>query len=684
VTSPTRPLGLIVALASCAAPGLSAPLPERAEAVVDYEIRVRLDAEAKRLVGEERLVWRNPSSDSVGEVWLHLYLNAFRNSKSTFFRESGGRPFRGGDVEKGWGGIDITSIHRADGVDLGEDTSFEHPDDDNADDRTVLRVRLPEPVPPGGSVALDLAFEARLPAVFVRTGYVRDYYLVGHWFPKVGVYEPAGMRGRRAGGWNCHQFHARSEFYADFGDYHVEITVPDRFVVGATGRRVERRENGDGTATHVFEQANVHDFAWTADPHFLEVRRTFVADEEVTAEEYEETARLLGRPLEEVRLRDVEIVLLLQPTHAPQQERHIRAAKASLKWYGLWYGRYPHATLTVVDPANGGGGSAGMEYPTFITAGTRSLFNHWPADQILLPEDVIVHESGHQYWQGMVASNEFEEPWLDEGFTTYSTAKVLVQEYGPAAARAFGFRVGQFEGLRISNRATRDFDPVRGPAWGASRDYRFDVYTRTALTLLTLERLLGEETMARVMRTYHERWRFRHPASEDFYAVASEVAGQDLGWFFDQTIEGPGFLDYEVASVRTHHEPPPRGIMRDGAAATVSLPEPADEEAGDETWRSVVLVRRRGEVVLPVEVELQLEGAPPERRQWDGRDRWVRYEITGPHPLVAAVVDPDDRLVLDVNRLNNARRVRPDSTTATYWGARWTFWLQAVLSLMGP
>jgi hypothetical protein len=97
----------------------------------------------------------------------------------------------------------------------------------------------------------------------------------------------------------------------------------------------------------------------------------------------------------------------------------------------------------------------------------------------------------------------------------------------------------------------------------------------------------------------------------------------------------------------------------------------------------VVLVRRRGEVVLPVEVELQFEGAPPQRRQWDGEERWVRYEMTGPHRLVAAIVDPDDRLVLDVNRLNNARRVRPDHGTAAYWGMRWTFWLQTVLSLAG-
>jgi hypothetical protein len=687
------PPGLVIAAlaafsASTTRPSSADPLPDGAQGVADYDIRVRLDAEEKRLTGEERVVWRNPSQDTVAELRFHLYLNAFRNSKSTFFRESGGRPRRSGSLDGGWGGIDITSIRRADGRDLEGATSFEHPDDGNSDDRTVLRVVLPDPVPPGGSVALDLGFEARLPGAFVRTGFVRDYFLVAQWFPKVGVYEPAGRRGRETGGWSCHTFHAEAEFYADFGHYHVEITVPSRFVVGATGRRVDQRNNGDGTTTHVYEQGNVHDFAWTADPRFLEVRRRFVADEQVTPAEYEETARLLGRSLEEVRLTDVEILVLLQPSHAPQRERHVRAAMAALKWYGLWYGRYPHETLTVVDPAPGGGGSVGMEYPTFITAGTLFLANRWPFDGVLMPEEVILHEFGHQYWQGMVASHEAEEAWLDEGFTTWSTAKVAAREYGPDRIRVGDLRLGRFESLRIPNRSGRDFAPIRSPAWNVSRDFRFDVYTRTALTLQTLEGLIGEEAMARVMRTYHERWRFRHPTSEDFYAVASEVSGRDLDSFFAETVEGAGFLDYEVVSARTEPERPPEGILEDGADALRAFSEASDSEAepdaeAPQAWRSEVRVRRRGELVLPVELELQFADGPPVRRRWDGRDRWARFEVRGAHPLVAAVADPDDRLALDVNRLNNAVRVDPDGSVAAWWGARLTFWLQLMLGLGG-
>ena len=143
-----------------------------------------------------------------------------------------------------------------------------------------------------------------------------------------------------------------------------------------------------------------------------------------------------------MRLSDVEVTVLLQPQHAIQAERHVQAAKAAIKWFGLWYGRYPYPTITVVDPAFGAGGSGGMEYPTFITAGTSSLLGRWPFDRVLLPEEVTVHEFGHQYWQSMVASNEFEESWLDEGFNTHSTAKVMARTYGPWMVQVLGLRIG--------------------------------------------------------------------------------------------------------------------------------------------------------------------------------------------------------------------------------------------------
>jgi hypothetical protein len=701
----------VFALAGTAAADL---LPDRAVPVADYDMKVRLDPEAKTLDGRQKIVWRNTAPEPVGELWFHLYLNAFKNTQSTFFRESGGQ-LRGDRMpEDGWGWISVKSLRDASGRELAKDATFEHPDDDNADDRTVWRVPLPEPVPPGGEIVLDAAFEAKLPRIFARTGYFRDYFLVGQWFPKLAVYEPAGMRGRPTGGWNCHQFHAHSEFYANFGRYRVEITLPQRFVVGATGKRTERRENPDGTSTHVFEQADVIDFAWTASPRFLEVKSTFSAERDVAPPEYAETAALLGRSLDEVRLSDVEVTVLLQPERAVQADRYVKAAKESIKWFGLWYGRYPYPTLTVVDPAFGAGGSGGMEYPTFITAGSSVLFNRWPLDRMLAPEAVTVHEFGHQYWQSMVASNEFEESWLDEGFNSYSTGKVMERVYGPWMMQAFGVRLGGLESARAQNSVDRMFDRIRTSAWGfsSSSNYGFNSYSRTELTLRTLESLLGEETMARVMRTYHERYRFRHPSSDDFYAVAAEVAGKDLRPFFEQTVERPGVLDDEVAQATSERVREPSGVFGEGEGAkTVSMVEARkkDQEkdkAGGRPWRTTVVVRRRGEVVLPTSLKLEYEGGETQtitllEREYEGASvekaaalaepkaaepwvgRWKRIELVGPHRLVAATLDPEDRLAIDVNRLNNARRVEPDGRAAAHWGARWVFWLQQLLAMVG-
>jgi hypothetical protein len=710
------PVLFVPALAGLlAAPSARADaLPDRAVHVADYDMRVRLDPETRTLDGQQRIVWRNPAPEPVGELWFHLYLNAFRNSKSTFFAESGGQ-LRGDRMpEDGWGWTSVKSIRRADGVDLTRAATFEHPDDDNADDRTVWRVPLPEPVPPGGEIALDVVFEAKLPRVFARTGFFRDYFLVGQWFPKLAVYEPAGMRGRAGGGWNCHQFHAHSEFYADFGDYRVEITLPKRFVVGASGRRTARRENPDGTSTHVFEQADVIDFAWTASPRFVEVKSTFSGERDVTPQEYAEAAHLLGRSLEAVRLSDVLVTVLLQPQHAAQAERHVLAAKAAIKWFGLWYGRYPYPTITIVDPAFGAGGSAGMEYPTFITAGTAVLFNRWPFDRVLFPEEVIVHEFGHQYWQSMVASNEFEESWLDEGFNSYSTGKVMERVYGPSMVQLLGFRLGGLEASRAQNSVDRMFDSIRTPAWrfSSSGDYGFNSYSRTELTLLTFESLVGPETMARVMRTYHERWRFRHPSSGDFYDVVGEVAGREGRAFFEQTVERPGILDDEVAVVKSERVKEPRGVFGEGHERTTVTAKEArkkeDErdEAAGRPWRTTVVVRRRGEVVLPTSLKLLYEGGQSQTislhaREHEGAEvekprlladrktqepwvgRWKRIDLTGERRLVSATLDPEDRLVIDVNRLNNARRVEPDGRAAAHWGVRWVFWLQQLLAMVG-
>ena len=686
------PIALLALLV--AAPASAQSLPDTSNRIVDYRISVALDPAKHQLTGTQTVTWRNPSGvDAVPELQFHLYLNAFKNTKSTFMKESGGQLRRDEMARDGWGWIDITSIRTSAGADLKPTLVFIQPDDGNTDDQTVAKVTLPEAVPPGGSVTLEMAFTSRLPQVFARTGYRDDFYLAGQWFPKLGVYEPPGMRGRETGGWNCHQFHANSEFYADFGRYAVDITVPSGYVVGATGERTRERANGDGTTTYTYEQADVHDFAWTADPDYVVVKATFSASQDVSPAEYQRIAKMLGRTLDEVRLSDVDITVLLQPGHRSQAQRHVDAAKAGLKWYGLWYGRYPYKTLTVVDPAPGAGGAGGMEYPTFITAGSAWLFNFWPFDRIRLVEEVTVHEFGHQFWYGMVASNEFEEAWLDEGFNTWSTSKAMVAAYGSDATimEFLGFRMGDRDMKRASNDRTERYNRILATSWDYTppRSYGFYSYYKPALALETLEGYLGEQTMARVMRTYHERWRFKHPRSEDFFALVNEVTGQDWSWYFDQVIRGTDVVDYDIGSAVTGPVRTPRGVFdAEAGRRTVSSRDAGEkdlenERAKKQLFESVVVVRRSGGVKLPVDVAFKFEGKPVERQAWDGRDTTRSFRFERPEKLEWVDVDPDRKIALDVNWVNNGRRITPDSRPAASWTARWLFMLQNIITTLG-
>jgi hypothetical protein len=664
-------------------------LPERAEGVVDYRISVTLDADKKQLHGHETVTWRNPSTDPVSDLWFHLYLNAFQNSKSTFMKESGGQ-LRGDELPvDGWGWIAVDSLKLADGTDLKPGFKFQSPDDRNADDRTVASVGLPAAVKPGESIVLDISFTAQLPKVFARTGYVGDYYLVGQWFPKLGVYEPAGLRGRATSGWNCHQFHADSEFYADFGSYRVDFTVPARFTVGATGQRQERKDNGNGTVTYIYAQDNVHDFAWTASPDFVEVKRRFEAAREVSDQEYAAAARQLDRPLDQMRLRDVEVTLLMQPAHLPQVERHLRAIMLSIKSFGLSYGAYPHPTLTVVDPAFGASGSGGMEYPTFITGGTSSLINYRPFTHVNVPEEVVIHEFGHQYFQGMIASNEFEEAWLDEGINSYATGRVMEEEFGPDATLIsfLGLRLSGRDLIRLLYSPEARFDTIKQPAWEYMSDssYTFNSYHRPELMLRTLEHHLGPQQMARAMRTYAERWRFKHPSTEDFLATMNEATGRDLRPLLGPVLYHAAVLDYEVGPVTSTPSKGAPGYFDTPKGRTLTTQEEAEKAAAAQkpTFDTSILLRCRGDRAWPVEIAFKFEGKAAERVWWDGSERWKKFEFHRPEKLEWVDIDPERRLELDVDWLGNARRVEPDRRAAVRLTSRWLLVMQQILTWVG-
>ncbi len=291
--------------------------------------------------------------------------------------------------------------------------------------------------------------------------------------PKIAVYEPAGVRGRTVGGWNCHQFHANSEFYADFGRFAVDITVPSAFVVGATGRRVWSAAGPRGTTRYRYEQEDVHDFAWTADPRFIEFTDRFSATRDVTPPEYTTAAAELGRSIEDVRLADVDIRLL----HAAGP----RAPGATISGRGKGVHQVLRALVRAVslrDPDDRGPGDRcggvrrdGVPRRSSREARPRSSTGG-PSTRCARPEIVTAHEFAHQFWYGLVASNEFEEAWLDEGITSYSTGRILDTLFGPSVSVAAlpGLHLGEEDLIRVQNSPRRIFDRVRANAWNYSPD----------------------------------------------------------------------------------------------------------------------------------------------------------------------------------------------------------------------
>ena len=349
----------------------------------NYRIEVTLDVEKKQIQGHEILMWRNISEDNVHELQFHLYMNAFKNNQSTYFRERGGRTGVLGK-KKAWGWIDVTSISVA-GSDLTDALEFIHPDDDNEDDQTVMRIPLSESIPPGQEIQVEVDFITQLPYVFERNGYYKDFFFVAQWFPKVGVYIDSA--------WNCHQYHAVTEFFADYGVYEVNITIPREYIVGATGLLQNTTELGLNKIHH-FRAEDVHDFAWTAWPQYRTFKETY---------------------------HGIDITVLYDEDHSSSVRRYVGAVKNGLDFFSEWVGAYPYPNVTVVDPPTNCMAVGGMEYPTLITVGS-----YWKIPiGIKIPEMVTVHEFGHNYWYGIVGNNEFEEAWLDEGITSYSEARIM-------------------------------------------------------------------------------------------------------------------------------------------------------------------------------------------------------------------------------------------------------------------
>jgi hypothetical protein len=373
--------------------------------------------------------------------------------------------------------------------------------------------------------------------------------------------------------------------------------------------------------------------------------------------------------------------LLLQPEHAGQQDRHFRATRAALKYYGTWFGHYPYGHVTIVDPA-WQSGSGGMEYPTLFTAGSRWL----APSRVTQPESVTIHECGHQFWYGIVGNNEFEHAWLDEGLNTFSTSRALFEAYplNFHSQRYFGgFVPWVFRDLPLTRETSR-LDSYRSTAESdvpATPTYQYwpatasgISYAKTALWLHTLEKYLGWPTLQRALSTFFERWKFRHPKPADFFAVVNEVSGRDLTWFFDEVHGSSNVFDYGIEQFQSVPAGASGGAAGEDGGRTAGAGEPGRE------FETTVVVRRYGEAVFPVEVAVEFADGETARETWDGRARWRLYSYRRAARAASVEVDPGRVLLLDIDRTNNARTLEPEAGKAsTKWMLSWMGWLEDLM-----
>jgi hypothetical protein len=308
-----------------------------------------------------------------------------------------------------------------------------------------------------------------------------------------------------------------------------------------------------------------------------------------------------------------------------------------------------------------------------------------------MAELVTIHEFGHNFFQGMVANNEFEEAWIDEGINSYYEMVVMEETYG-ANIELLSLRAEPFDFNRMSMGA-RFTDSIVQPAWTyrSGGSYGLNSYARPAVTLRHMENLLGPETFHRAMRRFFQEWRFRHPSSADFERVMQEATTDDISWFLEQALHTPYTLDYSIRYASSRLVQEDRGWFWEEAGERVlrgSDQESSDgadgdasagaEDTSEEMYHSEVIIERLGEFRHPVTIEMVFDGGEAVRREWDGGERWLKWVEVRPQKLASVEVDPDGILALDVNRLNNSRRMEPESAPARKVWVQLLFWLQNI------
>ncbi|MEO7729349.1 MAG: M1 family metallopeptidase, partial [Kofleriaceae bacterium] len=489
-------------------------------------------------------------------------------------------------------------------------------------------------------------------------GYKGEFHLVGQWFPKIGV--RVGPEGSEH--WECRPFHALTEFFADFGTYDVALTVPNSYTIAATGVLTNAVDAGRGMRTLTYHAEDVHDFAWMADP-FMEVMSG--------------QAKLVDEGTVEVRV-------YYRPEQKDFARRHLEAATGAIEKFSAMFVPYPWPIMSVIDPpVDAAAGAGGMEYPTLVTTAGDSVFAR---PGFRFPEYVTVHEVGHNWFQGILASNEAEEAWLDEGVNEWADVHVMGELYGPRTSLVdwMGWQGEVGAVVRAATISTTESpSPIAAAAYAFvdNREYGATTYGTTPRALQSLERLVGTQRFLAAMKAYAKAFAFRHPTGRELFETLGSELGQDLAWFFGPVFHEVGGLRLVLRSAECKPAHAPRGVFGEGSAKkTVTEIEAPDTG----TWRCELVVQNTGVVHIPVDIELRFADGSSKQVRWDdrGTGNWERFVIERSSRLVEVWIDPENKIALD-NPTAHHHRIDGDGAAALRAGAWFGSFTQTVMQIVG-
>lgn len=434
----------------------------------EYIIEVDVDTENMSYIGKQRLSYTNNTGIDIKEIYFHLYPNAFKTLGKAPILFNKGENMDSENYVPGY--IDINKV-----MVNGKDLKW------NVEKETILHINLEEPLKNNHDLDIHLEYQVKIPTTKDRFGYHDKGINCGNWYPIVCVYDEKG--------WNLEPYYKVGDpFYSEVSNYKVSITTPKDFVVVASGKIVSQEEKDDKKTYHIVGK-EIRDFAWAAS-------KDFVVKERKTE----------GTTIKLYSISDNPDII----------NESLDMGEKSIKIFSKIFGKYPYEEYSIVNTEF----PSGMEYPTIIFISN----DYFQKKFVHILERIIVHETAHQWWYGIVGNDQVKEAWLDEGLTTYSEVIYMKEAYGEKTANKYydeGIRQGyeymvQYLGKdQIVNKPLKEFS-----GWD---DYSLLVYTRGAMFIHKIKEEFGERVLYEILRAYYDRYKFNVATTEDFIKICEEI-----------------------------------------------------------------------------------------------------------------------------------------------------------------